>query len=89
MRARLRPRLDGQGPAGITKTFTINALGNLTQVQEPDPALGTVSTNYTYDMLNHLIQVSMPRGSNTQTRTFNYITGTTVEINQSAERDES
>src|SRR5208282_598139 len=30
---------------------------------------------------NHLIQVSMPRGSNTQTRTFNYLTGTTVGIN--------
>jgi hypothetical protein len=27
----------------------------------------------TYDILNHLTQVSMPRGSNTQTRTFNYI----------------
>jgi YD repeat-containing protein len=67
-------------PAGKTKTFTIDALGNLTQVQEPDPNLGTVSTNYTYDMLNHLIQVSMPRGSNTQTRTFNYLTGTTVGI---------
>ncbi len=65
---------------GITKTFTIDALGNLTQVQEPDPVLGTVSTNYTYDMLNHLIKVSMPRGSNTQTRSFNYITGTTVGI---------
>jgi YD repeat-containing protein len=68
-------------PAGITKTFTMDAFGNLTQVQEPDPALGKVSTNYTYDMLNHLIQVSMPRGSNTQTRTFNYLTGTTVGIN--------
>jgi hypothetical protein len=73
-------------PASITKTFTIDALGNLTQVQEPDPALGTVSTHYSYDMLNHLTQVSMPRGSNTQTRSFNYITGTT---DQSAERDES
>jgi YD repeat-containing protein len=68
-------------PAGKTKTFTIDALGNLTQVQEPDPTLGTVSTNYTYDILNHLIQVSMPRGSNTQTRTFNYLTGTTVGTN--------
>ena len=68
-------------PAGKTKTFTIDALGNLAQVQEPDPTLGTVSTNYTYDILNHLIQVSMPRGSNTQTRTFNYLTGTTVGIN--------
>ncbi len=67
-------------PANKTKTFTMDALGNLTQVQEPDPTLGTVSTNYTYDMLNHLTNVSMPRGSNTQTRTFNYLTGTTVGI---------
>ena len=67
-------------PAAKTKTFTIDALGNLTQVQEPDPILGTVSTNYTYDVMNHLITVSMPRGSNTQTRTFNYLTGTTVGI---------
>jgi RHS repeat-associated protein len=29
-------------------------------------------------VLNHLTQVSMPRGSNTQTRTFNYNSGTTV-----------
>ncbi len=67
-------------PAGKTKTFTIDAFGNLTQVQEPDPALGTVSTNYTYDILNHLTQVSMPRGSNTQTRTFKYNVGTTVGV---------
>ena len=32
-------------------------------------------------MLNHLTGVSMPRGStNTQTRTFNYTSGTTVGI---------
>src|ERR1700682_217512 len=43
-----------------------------------DPALGTVTTNYTFDILNHLTQVSMPRGSNTQTRTFNYLSGSTV-----------
>ncbi len=67
-------------PAGKTQTFTMDALGNLTQVQEPDPSLGTVTTSYAYDILNHLIQVSMPRGSNTQTRTFNYLTGTTVGI---------
>ena len=30
-------------------------------------------TNYTYDMLNHLIGVSMTRGTTTQTRTFNYV----------------
>lgn len=49
-------------------------------VQEPDPALGTVTTTYAYDILNHLISVSMPRGANTQTRTFNYLVGTTVGI---------
>ena len=32
----------------------------------------TYSTTYTYDMLNHLIKVSMPRPSGTQTRTFVY-----------------
>jgi RHS repeat-associated protein len=60
-------------PAGKTKTFTMDAFGNLTKVVETDPTLGQVSTNYTYDILNHLTQVSMPRGSNTQTRTFNYV----------------
>ncbi len=67
-------------PAGKTKTFTRDAFGNLTQVKEPDPALGTVTTTYTYDILNHLTGVSMPRGSNTQTRTFNYTSGATVGI---------
>ena len=65
-------------PAGKTKTFTMDAFGNLTKVVETDPTLGQVSTNYTYDILNHLITVSMLRGSNTQTRTFNYTSGTTV-----------
>jgi hypothetical protein len=65
-------------PAYKSKTFTRNALGNLTQVQESDPALGAVTTNYTYDILNNLTSVSIPRGSNTQTRTFNYTSGTTV-----------
>ena len=60
-------------PAGKWKKFTMDAFGNLTSVQEPDPSLGTVSTNYTYDILNNLIQASLVRGSNTQTRTFNYI----------------
>jgi len=67
-------------PAGKSKTFTMNAVGNLTQVQETDPSLGTVTTTYTYDILNHLIQVSMPRGTTTQTRTFNYINGSSVGI---------
>jgi RHS repeat-associated protein len=65
-------------PAGKWKKFTMDAFGNLTSVQEPDPALGTVTTNYTYDILNHLTQVSMPRGGATQTRTFNYASGGTV-----------
>ena len=67
-------------PAGKTKTFTMDAFGNLTKVVETDPTLGQVSTNYTYDILNHLITVSMPRGSNTQTRTFNYIPSGTSSV---------
>jgi len=58
-------------PAGHYKIFTMDAFGNLTEVSETDPSLGTVTTTYTYDMLNHLTGVSMPRGSTTQTRTFN------------------
>ena len=65
-------------PAGKWKKFTTDSLGNLITVQEPDPSLGTVSTNYTYDILDHLVTVSMPRGSNTQTRTFNYTSSRTV-----------
>jgi RHS repeat-associated protein len=65
-------------PAGKWKTYTRDAFGNLTAVVEPDPALGNVTTSYTYDVLNHLTGVSMPRGSNTQTRSFNYTTSNTV-----------
>ena len=39
---------------------------------EPDPALGNVETNYTYNLRDQLTGVSMPRGATTQTRTFNY-----------------
>jgi YD repeat-containing protein len=60
-------------PAGKWKKFTMDAFGNLSQVQEPDPSLGTVTTSYTYDILNHLTNVSMPRGTTTQQRSFNYI----------------
>ena len=62
-------------PAGKWKTFTSDVLGNLVTVVEPDPANqpgGTVTTSYTYDWMNHLVGVSMPRGSTTQTRTFVY-----------------
>src|SRR5229473_1028471 len=65
-------------PAGKWKKFTMDAFGNLTSVVEPDPTYTTVTTAYSYDMLNHLTQVSMPRGSTTQTRSFNYTSGTTV-----------
>ena len=62
-------------PAGNWKQYTTDALGNLTTVVEPDPANqpgGTLSTSYTYDWMNHVVGVSMPRGSTTQTRTFVY-----------------
>jgi YD repeat-containing protein len=62
-------------PAGKWKTFTSDVLGNLVTVVEPDPANqpgGTLTTSYTYDWMNHLVGVSMPRGSTTQTRTFVY-----------------
>ncbi|MEO8131260.1 MAG: hypothetical protein ABI822_29455, partial [Bryobacteraceae bacterium] len=54
-------------PAGKTKTMTMDALGNLTQVVEPNPAGGTFTTSYTYDLLNRLTLVSMPRGASAQT----------------------
>jgi RHS repeat-associated protein len=57
------------------KKYTMDAFGNVTQVVEPDPAnpgSGTYVTSYTYDLLNHLTGVSMPRPGGTQTRTFNY-----------------
>jgi hypothetical protein len=41
-------------------------------VTEPDPQLGTVSTTYTYNLLNKLTQVSMPRNGTSQIRTFTY-----------------
>jgi RHS repeat-associated protein len=65
-------------PASKWKTFTMDAFGNLASVVEPDPTLGNVTTSYTYDVMNHLTQVSMPRGSHTQTRTFNYTSSNVV-----------
>jgi RHS repeat-associated protein len=70
-------------PAGKWKTFTMDAMGNLTSVLETDPTFGQVTTSYTYDILNHLTGVSMPRGltlqtTTTQTRSFNYTSGNTV-----------
>jgi RHS repeat-associated protein len=68
-------------PVGKWKNFTVDAFGNLTSVREPDPLNqpgGTLTTTYAYDILNHLTTVTMPRATGTQTRTFNYTTGTTV-----------
>ncbi len=59
-------------PAGKWKTYTSDAMGNLIQVTEPAPGSGTYQTSYTYNLLNKLTGVSMPRGGVTQTRTFNY-----------------
>ena len=41
---------------------------------------GTFTTNYSYDILNHLTRVNMPRGTTPAQpdRTFNYTSGTTV-----------
>jgi YD repeat-containing protein len=67
-----------QDPAGHSKTFTMDAFGNLTKVNETDPQLGAVSTAYSYDLMNHLTNVSMTRGTATQTRTFNYANNNVV-----------
>jgi RHS repeat-associated protein len=60
-------------PAGKGKTSVVDAFGNLVAMWETDPALGNVSTNYTYNALNQLTTVSMTRGAVTQTRTFTYV----------------
>ncbi|HXI43118.1 MAG TPA: RHS repeat-associated core domain-containing protein, partial [Bryobacteraceae bacterium] len=60
-------------PAGKWKKQTMDVFGNLTQVNEPNPATGAdYVTSYTYDLLNHLHTVSMTRSTGSQTRTFNY-----------------
>lgn len=62
-------------PAGKWKQNTTDAFGNLTTVTEPDPnnqPNGTLVTSYTYDSVNRLIQVTMPRSNGTQIRTFTW-----------------
>jgi YD repeat-containing protein len=66
-------------PAGRWKKYTSDALGNLTQVTEPNPQGGApYETYYTYNAAGQMTQVSMPRpnvgwaGTTTQTRTFVY-----------------
>ena len=58
-------------PAGKTKSSKTDAFGNLVQVTE-DPSGLNYITNYTYNSLNRMTQVSMTRGATTQTRTFVY-----------------
>ncbi len=57
-------------PAGKIKQFTTDAFGNLVQVVEDPSTLDY--TSYTYDVLNHLVGVSMPRSTGTQTRCWSY-----------------
>jgi len=66
-------------PAGKQKTHTMYAFNELIQVTEPRPNPGTEPTHqtyYTYDLLGHLTQVSMPRTVSgtvvTQTRSWAY-----------------
>jgi RHS repeat-associated protein len=58
-------------PASRWKLYTMDAFGNLTQVQEPNPNGPTnYVTTYTYDILNNLTQAVLTRDSTAQNRTF-------------------
>jgi len=59
-------------PAGKWKKMTMDGLGRLTKVTEPQPTSGTWDTNYSYNHFDQMTQVSMPRGGNTQVRSFVY-----------------
>jgi RHS repeat-associated protein len=75
-------------PAGNWKQYESDIFGNTIVVVEPDPsytplvttapnppsttASGILVTNYTYDFVNHLTNVSMVRAGVTQTRTSTY-----------------
>jgi YD repeat-containing protein len=56
------------------KRFTLDALGRLVKVTEPRPGAPGQSddTSYSYNALDKLTTVTMPRGYVTQTRTFVY-----------------
>jgi YD repeat-containing protein len=63
-------------PAGKWKIQQTDGMGNLIRVIEPDASgQSTLITNYTYNAVGQMTQVSMPRSNGTQTRTFVY-TGT-------------
>ncbi len=60
-------------PAGRWKKYTMDAMGNLVKVTEPNPAGGAdLDSTYAYNVLNKLTTVTMVRGGVTQTRTFVY-----------------
>jgi len=60
-------------PALKWKNQTKDALGNLTNVLEPDTPNGyNTSTSYTYNGLNQVTNVNMQTASGTQTRSFTY-----------------
>ncbi len=65
-------------PALKWKRVTTDEFGNTAQVNEPDPVTTgqEYSTTYQYDLLNHLVQASLPRptagGTFTQLRTWTY-----------------
>jgi hypothetical protein len=48
----------------------MDPFGNLAGVTEGPVSGNYYTTSYSYDLLNNLTQVSMPRPSGTQTRTF-------------------
>ncbi|HKV95862.1 MAG TPA: hypothetical protein VJR90_00005, partial [Gammaproteobacteria bacterium] len=70
-------------PAQNWKQFVQDANGNLVVVREPNPAFPGDDTRdlwtyYSYDILNHLTNVTMTGPGAGQTRAFNYTSGTVV-----------
>jgi YD repeat-containing protein len=63
--------------AGKQKRYQVDGFGHLTRVTE-DPNGVAYATTYAYDVLDHLKQVQQTRGTVTQTRTFNYVSGGVV-----------
>jgi len=60
-------------PAGKWKIQQVDAMGNLVNVYEPNPAGGAdLVTVYTYNGLGQMTDVSMTRSTGTQTRHFVY-----------------
>ena len=63
-------------PSGKWRMMTMDAFGNIVQVNEPNPAppppQPDYETYYTYNAFNKLTNVSMTRPTGTQTRSFVY-----------------